>query len=96
MNRVLGHIIDYKVWSRFHYHTLIRTALKITSWRAAVHAKIFLKAREKVNLNEQACGFFGVFFIHFLLRLHDLVSSIVVDHSSCKKKETINAAFRLG
>ena len=96
MNRVLGHIIDYKVWSRFHYHTLTRTALKITSWRAAVHAKIFLKARGKVNLNEQACGFFGVFFIHFLLRLHALVSSIVVDHSSCKNKETINAAFRLG
>ena len=51
MNRVLEHITDYKVWSRFHYHTLIRAALKSTSWRTAVHAKIFLKASEKVNLN---------------------------------------------
>ena len=84
------------MWSSFHYHTLIRAALKSTSSRTAVHAKMFLKAIEKVNLNEQACGFFGVFFIRFLLRLHALVSSIVVDHSYCKNKETINAAFRLG
>ena len=96
INRVLEHITDYKVWSRFHYHTLIRAALKSTSWRTAVHAKIFLKASEKVNLNQQACRFFGVFFIRFLLRLHTLVSSIVVDHSYCKNKETKNAAFRLG
>ena len=52
MNRVLEHITDYKVWSRFHYHTLIRAALKSTSWRTAVYAKIFLKASEKVNLNK--------------------------------------------
>ena len=84
------------MWSSFHYHTLIRAALKSTSSRTAVHAKMFLKAIEKVNLNEQACGFFGVFFIRFLLRLHALVSSIVVDHSYCKNRETINAAFRLG
>lgn len=84
------------MWSSVHYHTLIRAALKSTSSRTAVHAKMFLKAIEKVNLNEQACGFFGAFFIPFLLRLHALVSSIVVDHSYCKNKETINAAFRLG